>query len=347
MASLFFLLSGENTTLPFSEVKSILEAEGFMYKVLEELTQVLRLQADPNSTKSVNLRAAMTRVCGTEIFNCKAEVEEILWNVEKANIEPFVSGDESLVVRVERVRESSTKIECLALERGIGEIILKNVRGTRVNLEAPQKTFFGILTDGRFVFGLKKVEIKAGSLMKRAPRRKVFFHAASMPARLATCMVNLARPRKGDRILDPFCGTGSFLVEAGLMGCRVLGLDVKRNMVEGSLRNLSLYGIVPEVMAVADARSLPLAKSSVDCIVTDPPYGTSATTLGLRRRDVFKSFLSAASDFIGKGRYICLAAPKTVKVSMISEQLGFKHMESHFIYIHRSLIREIAVLRWE
>ncbi|MCW4019677.1 MAG: hypothetical protein NWF14_00385, partial [Candidatus Bathyarchaeota archaeon] len=74
MARLFFLVSGENPTLPFSEAKSILEAEGFSYQVLEGYTQVLRFKAEPRCIKSVAIRSAMTRVCGIEAFSCKAKI---------------------------------------------------------------------------------------------------------------------------------------------------------------------------------------------------------------------------------------------------------------------------------
>ena len=49
MAKLFFLLSGAHQTLPISEVQAILEAEGYNYQILDKLTQVLRLEADPDS----------------------------------------------------------------------------------------------------------------------------------------------------------------------------------------------------------------------------------------------------------------------------------------------------------
>ena len=39
MAKLFFLLSGEHESLPVSELKAILETEGYVYKVLEKLDQ--------------------------------------------------------------------------------------------------------------------------------------------------------------------------------------------------------------------------------------------------------------------------------------------------------------------
>jgi len=344
---LFSLVSGESSTLPFSEVKSILEAEDFSYQILEELTQVLRFQADPRCIKFIKFRSAMARVCGIEIFNCEADLGEIFRKVKNAEIGFFLDDGESFVVRVKRVQRSSRQIDRLMLEKKIGELILEKVGGAKVDLKAPRKTFFGILTDDRFLFGLKTATIKPREPIEKGFRREVFSHSAVMPAKLARCMVNLAQPRTGDLVLDPFCGTGSFLVEAGLMRCRVLGFDVKRYMVEGTLKNLSLCGIEPEGVAVSDARFIPLTKMSVDCVVTDPPYGTSTTTLGLDTRDVFESFFSTIGDFVKKGRRICLAAPKTVKVDEIGERLGFKHLESHFIYIHRSLTREIAVFERE
>lgn len=343
MAKLFFLVSGENPTLPFSEVGSILEAEGFPYRVLGRLTQVLRIEADAGCIRSVIFRSSMTRVCGMEIFNCKADWEEILRNVKRTVVSASIGDVESFAVRIRRVRRSSVGIDGLALERRIGEAILHNIKGAKVNLRAPDQTFFGILTDDRLLFGLLKAEIKAGEFVKRGTQKRVFSHSVAMPAKMARCMVNLAQPKMKDVVLDPFCGTGSFLIEAGLIGCRVLGLDVKRYMVEGSLRNLSFHQIEPVGMAVGDARFLPLASGSVDCVVTDPPYGISATTLGMETKDIFDRFLSALCGFVRKGRRICLAAPKGIRVKEIGERSGFKHLESHFIYIHRRLTREIAV----
>jgi len=347
VAGLFFLVSGESPTLPSSEVRSILEAEGFSYQILSALTQVLRFNADPSCIKPIAFRSAMTRVCGIEILNCKASPTEIFENIEMAEISSFMGESETFAVRMRRVKGSSPGIDGLALEREVGEIIRRNVSGSRVDLEAPQRTFFGILTDGRLLLGLKTASVKPGEFLERGPRRRMFFHSAAMPAKLARCMVNLAQPRTGDLVLDPFCGTGSFLVEAGLMGFRVIGFDVKRYMVEGSLRNLSLFGIETEGMALADARRPPLNEMSADCVVTDPPYGTSTTTLGVGTSDVLESFFRNISDVVKKESRVCLAAPKTIKVKEIGERSGFKHLESHFIYIHRSLTRDIAVFERE
>lgn len=341
MAKLFFLLSGEHPTLPFSELKSILEAEGHKYRILEKLTQVLRVEANVDGVKSVKFRSAMTRICCLELFSCDAVLAEILENIHPASLEGFIEQGESFAVRVRRIKGVTPHLIGVELERKLGELVLNKVKGSKVNLTAPQKTFFGILTDNRFVFGLKIAEILPKPFVERRPRKRPFFHPSAMPAKLARCMVNLAQSKRGDLVLDPFCGTASTLVEAWFIGCRVLGFDVQSRMVRGSLRNLLHYGVKPEGMVVADARHLPVAK--VDCIVTDPPYGRSATTLGWGTRQIVEDFLSAIGDVLPRGGRICMASPKSIRIGKIGKELGFKHVESHFVYVHRSLTREIAV----
>jgi len=345
MAKIFFLVSGENPTLPFSEVKSILKAEGYEYYVLKNFTQLLRIKADVNCVNAVKFRSALAKAGCLEIFNCKATINEILAKIEKVDFTRFLGDDDSFAVRVMRVRGASPNLSSLALERKIGEIIFNKVKNRKVNLKNPDKTFFGVLTDEMFFFGLKIAEIKHKDLWKRRPRKRVFFHPAALTPKIAKCMVNLAQSRIGDLVLDPFCGTGSLLIEAGLIGCRVVGLDVKKCMVDGSLKNLRFFGVKPEGLAVADARYPPLSVKSVDRIITDPPYGTASSTLGFSTKKLIELFFSAATDILKDDGIICIAAPKTVKIYEIGPRYGFKHLESHFIYVHRRLTREIAVFK--
>ncbi len=69
MAKLFFLLSGEHEDLPFSELKAILEAEGYEYAVLEKLDQIARLETDIRCVEVLKRRASMTRLCCQELFS--------------------------------------------------------------------------------------------------------------------------------------------------------------------------------------------------------------------------------------------------------------------------------------
>jgi len=343
VAKLFFLLSGENPTLPFSEAKSILKAEGFKYQVLEELAHLLRVEADIKCIESVKSRSSLTKTCGIEVFNCEANAEEILENLQKAEINSFIRDGESFVVRVSRIRGCSPNINGWMLEQKIGEIILNKLRWVKVNLKVPQRTFLGILTENKFIFGLKLADIKSKSFIERGPRKKVFFHPAAMSTKLARCMINLAQAKKNDLVLDPFCGTGSILLEAGLIGCSILGFDLNRRMVIGSLQNLRYYGVEPLGIILSDARLPPLNKNEADCVVTDPPYGLSASTFGLKPQVLFEDFLSAIGEKVKRGGRLCIAAPKSLEIDELGSTLGFRHIESHFIHIHRRLTREILV----
>ncbi|UCE28580.1 MAG: hypothetical protein JSV85_04675 [Candidatus Bathyarchaeota archaeon] len=341
MARLFFLLSGEHPTLPQAELQSILETEDHEYRVLGKLPQVLCVKTSLDSVKSVTSKSAMTRVCGLELLNCQATVATIKKEMSSASFDNVIERDETFVVRVRRVKGSGSPALRLELERKLGELILDKVQGAKVSLRAPQKVFFGILTGPRFVFGLKLADVLPTPFVARGPRKRPFFHPSAMPAKLARCMVNLAQPKAGELVLDPFCGTGTVLVEAGLMDCRVIGLDVQPRMVIGSFRNLLYYGVEPEGMACADAKHLPIAK--IDCIVTDPPYGKLATTRGQKTRQIVEDMLSAVDETLPKGRRICMASPKSIEISEVGQQLGFKRVESHLIYVHRSLTREVVV----
>jgi len=342
VTSLFFLLSGEHPTLPFSELKAILEAEGLKHEIVGKLTQLMRVETDVKNINPIVRRAAMTRVCNIEITYCKAVVKDILEKVHSAQIEDYVKKGETFAVRVRRIGETAPQIIGNELEQKIGAIVLHKVEGTKVHLTRPEKTFFGVLTDNKFIFGLKLAEIVPKPFMERRPRKRPFFHPSAMPSKLARCMVNLAQPKAGELVLDPFCGTASMLMEAGLIGCRVIGFDAQRRMIRGSLRNFAYYGVQPDGLVVADALNLPIAE--VDCVVTDPPYGRSSTTMGRETGQIVKNFLSRTSGHVKKSRRICIASPRSIHIGKLSKELGFKHVESHFVYVHRSLTREIAVL---
>ena len=342
MAKLFFLLSGEHETLPVSELKAILEAERHRYSVVGQLRQVVRVEAGLGCVGSIVRRAALTRVCCAEIFCTKAETEEVLRQSRLASFGKYLKRGESFAVRVRRIGESAPEVGSVGLESEIGAAVLDRVVGAKVSLTHPDVPFFGVLTGGFFVLGRKLAEVVPKAFVMRGPRRRPFFHPSAMPAKLARCMVNLAQPNAGDLVLDPFCGTASMLIEAGLIGCRVVGFDVQRRMVRGSLRNLRHFGVGAEGVLRADVRHPPVRQ--VDCIVTDPPYGRCAKTLGREVADIVGDFLRVAKDCVARGRRLCIAFPKGVHIRRLAEDSGFRVVESHYVYVHRSLTREVAVL---
>ena len=112
-------------------------------------------------------------------------------------------------------------------------------------------------------------------------------------------------------------------------------------MVEGSRKNLKYFNVKAEGLVIADSRKLPLMR--IDHVVTDPPYGKSATTLKSTTEQLVESVLVSTWDLLKVGQRICIASPNTLGISSIGEALGYRHIESHFAYVHGTLTREIAV----
>lgn len=342
MTRLFFLLSGEHPTLPEAEVKAILEAGDITYKNPKTSSQVLCLDAKEDAVWAVASRSGLTKICGRQIFACEADQDEIVRMSEDAPYEEVLAEKQTFAVAVRRVQRSAPWIDANRLKARIGSVISERSGGAKVSLEAPSKVFLGMITDESFVFGVKLAEVPYQSFKERSPKNRPFFHPSALHPKLARCMVNLARAAPGSVVMDPFCGTGSILIEAGLIGYRVLGADVRRLMVNGSLMNLRHFDIKPLALVVADAVRLPFSK--VDCAVTDPPYGRRATTLGLPVKDLIRKFLSSL-DVLPKNGHISVASPEGVEVSELGKNAGFDVVERHSVYVHKSLTRELAVLK--
>ena len=353
MPKLFFLLSGENESLPAAEVKAILEAEGYQYSNPEEFDQVLRLEAEVRSVQPVQVRSAYTRVCALELFVSNANLPDINKAASETDFKNVLKPGESFAVRINRIKNYADEaLNTMVLEGKLGKQIIESTEDTTVSLKNPDKTILGIITDEKLILGLKLTDITSKTFSERRPRKKPFFHPSAMPSKMARCMVNLAHGKAEGLVLDPFCGTGTSLIEATYIGCRAVGVDAQRRMIMGTRKNLRFFNITAEGLVLADARQLPFFK--VDCVVTDPPYGRSSSTLKSTTKQLVQNVLASAYGLLGLGQRICIALPIRVngegkteqmssEVSSLVKELGYRTIESHKVFVHRTLTREIMV----
>ncbi len=341
---IFLRISGENEELADAELRAVLESEEIEYRVLKRLPQVILLSSFPESLAAVSRKCAMVREGGRMLFVRRAKAKEILDAVEE--IQPFElrSLRNAFSVRIRRIQGSSREIRT-ELEGEIGRRILQKRPDLKVDLDNPEHAFIGLLAGDYLVFGLKMIEVKARSFKSRRPRDRPFFHPSSMSPILARVMVNLSRCRDGELLLDPFCGTGGILMEAGLTGRRVLGSDVKREMAAGTLRNLRQSGVAIEGLAISEVGCLPFVQA--DSIATDSPYGKLSTTFGDEPESVIQRFLNSAAQIVPRGRHVCLGSQTEIELRDMAEKAGFKIVERLQVREHRSLTRIILVLKRE
>ncbi len=337
----FYLLSGENPTIPSAECLAILESLNIPYRA-EKYEQVLILNTEEESCLQIAERAAMVHRCCVLLAKCEAEFDQIICAVQEIDFERHVSNQDTFAVRVKRVKTHSPKLNSPLLEKEIGKIIHKKV-GIKANLKNPNKLFFGVITEGIFLFGISVQESKRKTLSLRKAKFRPFFTPSSMNPHLARVMVNLSRAHPKGIFFDPFCGAGGILIEAGLVGCKIIGSDLDIKMVRGAEKNLKHFQLEECNMIMSDAKHLPINR--VDSIATDPPYGGSASTKGTSPEKLIASFIKEITEITGSIGYICMGVPLTIDLSEKIRETGLRMIEKHLIQVHRSLTRQIIVLR--
>ncbi|GAH05156.1 unnamed protein product, partial [marine sediment metagenome] len=100
--------------------------------------------------------------------------------------------------------------------------------------------------------------------------------------KICRTLLNFAGARPGDTILDPFCGSGTLLMEAAMLGMKVIGVDINGDQVQGTKSNLSWFGrdIGEQIrfdIVRGDARNLTnLIHKQVDAVAFEPSLGPVA-----------------------------------------------------------------------
>ena len=118
---------------------------------------------------------------------------------------------------------------------------------------------------------------------ERDEKRPEFEAKKSTSIRLSKIMINLAGAKKGDTLLDPFCGTGTILQEAALRGIKVVGVDKEINQAKKNLEWISKEHKVDAKLYEGKSQEVgKLLKDKVDVVVTEPylgPFMKSRPTL--------------------------------------------------------------------
>jgi tRNA G10 N-methylase Trm11 len=184
------------------------------------------------------------------------------------------------------------------------------------------------------------------SMRERGTQKPTPHSDISMSPRLAQVLLNLSGLRKGQTVLDPFCGSGTILAEAFIRSIRCLGLDAKTNRVRDARENLGwLVGTVKDKgydIRVGDARELPrmLRRSKVDAVVTEPlllpriearPKTSTATDLINRAGEVYGDAFASMAEVLQPGGRIVVVVPviqtmegEEVSMTLEGRELGLR-----------------------
>ena len=239
-----------------------------------------------------------------------------------------------------RVHDDDRLLPRTARTRLINEV-WRSLPHPHVDLSDPQHEVNAYVTPAGMHWGLLLDAPARGRLGDRNPMHRPFFRSILVPRQRARCLVNLTGVQPGQRFLDPFCGTGSLLVEAALVGAVACGSDIDSVMVNGSRANLRHEDLPGRVRRI-DARRLNEWGTVFDALATDIPYGRSASTHGSSVDDLFHRLLVSAGDVLRAGAYAVVMAPAGLPAP---EHPEFAVVARFRERASASLTREIWLLR--
>ncbi len=205
----------------------------------------------------------------------------------------------------------------------------------------PYHSGFGL---GPTVWVPDSASMKQRGTMKPAPHPDI-----AMSPRLARTLVNLADLRPGQTLLDPFCGSGTILIEARGKSLRCLGLDSRSARVQQARENLrwSVGGVSDRGYDIrkGDAReaSRLLRGTRVDAIVTEPlllpkldarPRTQTAKAMVGEAAEVYNDALASMADSIGPDGRIVVVVPVVqtmdgdeVTLTLDGRRLGLRYFQ--------------------
>jgi len=330
---LLFELSREHKTLPKDEVLSCLKAEDIYYNIIDSNENVLIIESNTNNSKIVRLaeRLSFTFYIDELIFSCSNSIDEIKKYAEANSIEK--KGSIAITYKKRSINADSQQIV-----RVLAETYTK---GRSVDLKNPDLEVRVLITDTNVYVGLKIAEVCRNKFEKRKVQYRPFFSPISLHPKLARALVNLASIKKDETLLDPFCGTGGILIEAGLIGARVIGSDIEEKMIDGCKKTLDFYKIKNYELFCSDVGEINKYVSDVDAVVTDLPYGKSTTTKGEDLKGLYNRAFENISKVL-KENGMAVVGLSNKDMIPIGEKY-FSLIKKHEVIVHRSLIRYFVV----
>jgi tRNA (guanine10-N2)-dimethyltransferase len=310
MPQSFFVLSGEHQELAKDEIVSISKSyePKTTYKILSRLV-ITRSFAPWNR---VAKRATFVRISG-KIAGTFTDV---------AKVELPISKPASFACRT--INLSSKKVDSSSLERTAGTV-LKRRWGSKVSLSNPDLSVYLIITDNKRYLGYSNETVE-----EKRPN-KPFKYPHELDWKLGRAMVNLSELKEGKTICDPFCGTGTILLEAESMGINSIGIDFDEEMCKITQKNLA-RNRYDSIVINSTYHGIQKIKDKIDAIVTDVPYGIASRS-SMSPKKIIQDFLSV----VPKRMKLVIVYKKGIDVDELAKAKKYE------IYRHKSLTRVIAV----
>ncbi len=302
----YFLILGKNHSLSSAEIAAVFKRMGVDVIFITVSSEAIVFQ----TSKEINASDLMARLGGT------VKIGKIIKTEGRVEAHAYANVVSKNLTRGKKVHFGFSLYK---IDEGVGNQkirkLLQEIKkvGMKIKNELKQKGFASRWVTGK-ERALSSVIVKKNKLLDEAGtelvilvgkdkiylgktlavqefeeysfrdygRPKRSMKVGLLPPKLAKIMINLAEVNFDQTILDPFCGFGTILGEAMLVGYQnLIGSDINPETLAGAKENLEWlkknyklqmtnYKLI-EVDAQEISKKLPL--QSVDAIVTEPFLG--------------------------------------------------------------------------
>ena len=275
----YLFIVGRNIELSVAEIKSFLEREKIDFKitakvkngVLVETERILQKGVIENFGGVVSIGEVISEGNFEKISR---ELDEKTLYSAKGNKLNYVvfdfngkSSEEILGYLKNRFKEERLKA---TLKKISGRIELQNgERVSKVSSNLINEQYFVFLdTFGKIIENYDYVSVEKRDMGKPVRRSEL-----SISPRLAKILINLSQVKKGETLLDPFCGIGTILQESLLQSIKVIGIDNDKTAISNAKINLEWFKFKRENYEVINDDSSSVKIQKVSGIATEPDLG--------------------------------------------------------------------------
>jgi len=298
----YFFILGKNPVLSKAEIEAVLDFLDYRFKIIDFSNNVLIVEAE----KKLDIDLLNNHLGGTVKIGKVLDKITSLENFEDRFFNLIKFGDGkvyfgfslySLDLKV-HLKHLAKKLIPVAMEikrklREDKNLNSRYVVSKELELSSVIVAKNKLLKNGAEIcFLVKEKEILVGQTLAVQPFEEFGSRdyarpsrdelSGMLPPKLARIMVNLAQLKKDAKILDPFCGSGTILQEALLLGYKnLIGSDKNSMAIKNTQNNLNWlaekYGLntnnVQLFTLSVEHLSREIKLGSIDAIITEPYLG--------------------------------------------------------------------------
>ena len=288
----YFFVLGNNPTLSIAEITAKFSCWS---KIINSQLLIIDSQENIQAIEAIEKLGGTIKIGVVNSQIDKKDYGKILKNILQMLVKEKISGKFKFGVSCYGVKTIKGKVIGLDIKR-----YLKNKNISSRWVDSREATLSSVVVEQNKLIdrGMEIVligidnKILIGQTLAVQPFKKLSFRDYGRPARddrsgmlppkLAQIMLNLSSANLEKTILDPFCGSGTILTEAMLMGYKnLIGADISLKAIENTKENIKWIKNNHQLQTAncklfnVDAMQISkyIQPNSVDAIITEPYLG--------------------------------------------------------------------------